>query len=834
MGSSGVVFRAIDSQLNRDVAIKVLRPSLGEAARTRFIAEARATANLDHANIVRIFHVGISESLAYIVMQWLPGETLEQRLQRDLALPHEEVKQLGIQIACGLAVAHQKDLVHRDIKPANLWITEDGDVKILDFGLVRMMDESPQLTCTGMIAGTPCFMSPEQSRGDELDARSDLFSLGCVLYQSLTGKLPFASANALATLQAIQREQPTPPNDLDSSIPTDLSDLVMMLLEKSPHRRPTSADQLAEAINHGRTQWPFECDRYQIVKAKTHSKQSLARPQRLRSGFWPTISIAIMAGVMGFGGWMFGPQIFRIATDQGEIVIETNDPNVQIEVSQGGELVEVIDLRTKQSLQIKSGTYQIQAVDDQNSVSIDKDQLTLTRGETEIVKITKSKTADAMPKESPIAASTDSTSQRFPLATKDPASGYRGPRPRLAFDPAYIVKPGDVLNVFIEHVLGSFDRDTQPPEGHFGYPIPVKVNGTIALPLIDPVAVSGKTTFEIEKQLHEIYTEEILKNGHKPVVSVTVREVFKPTSTAKLSEPVYDGMNFEHCINAIKFERDGNKLMKPFVGLMELSDAKDHPEIVKPLVAAILRIRKVDANSQLETRFAQWLTDTQLQEVTLELGSSKRDDEWGLFSYLLTRQTNGPYGMESPEARWERLKPVREKIYQRIVSAIKENRIANNRPTSCYLSLVQRGWIDPTRNPEATDSMFAFINSETNFNQAAYKFLAVAKTWPSLDGLGLAISRHVSNNWSLRNQFAGNEVLWQKVIDACAPENRKDAVVGYGKAILSENCPLDLQSVNYLAALSDELFDAIMPIYEANKFSNNADALRRISERLQN
>ena len=265
-GSTGVVYKAIDSQLGRPVAIKFLRPSLGDPAKKRFVAEARATALLSHPNVIAIYEVGSSGTLAYIAMNWEQGQTLEQRLASDSTLTIDEAKSLATQIGNGLAHAHAQGLIHRDIKPANIWITDKLTARILDFGLVRITDEDPQLTCTGLIAGTPCYMSPEQSRGIEMDSRSDLFSLGCLMYQSLTGTLPFRSDNALATLQSIQREQPTPPHELDTEIPTDVSDLVMCLLEKSPSRRPPSAEKFVAALNSDRKQWPFHVSHYQSTQ----------------------------------------------------------------------------------------------------------------------------------------------------------------------------------------------------------------------------------------------------------------------------------------------------------------------------------------------------------------------------------------------------------------------------------------------------------------------------------------------------------------------------------------------------------------------------------------
>ena len=183
-------------------------------------------------------------------MPWLPGQTLESLLASGEQLSDDQIIEIIRQVAAGLDAAHQKQLVHRDIKPANLWICEDDQrLKILDFGLARISDDNPNLTATGMLAGTPNFMSPEQTRGLELDGRSDLFSLGCVLYRLLAGRLPFGSPTVLSTLSSIQSHNPVPPQaELGKDINQDLSDLTMCLLEKQPINRPQSCEQLIELL----------------------------------------------------------------------------------------------------------------------------------------------------------------------------------------------------------------------------------------------------------------------------------------------------------------------------------------------------------------------------------------------------------------------------------------------------------------------------------------------------------------------------------------------------------------------------------------------------------
>jgi serine/threonine protein kinase len=204
-GGMGVVLHAYDPCLQRDVAVKVLDPQLAdtEVARQRFCREARAAAAVTHDNLVAVHQVDEDEAsgLPYIVMQLVVGESLEQRLRRAGKMGPVEVARLGLQAAAGLAAAHAGGLIHRDIKPGNILLEDGTDrVKLTDFGLARAT-EDVKLTRTGYVAGTPLYMAPEQARGDAVDARSDLFSLGSVLYEAATGVAPFDGKTPLAVLK---------------------------------------------------------------------------------------------------------------------------------------------------------------------------------------------------------------------------------------------------------------------------------------------------------------------------------------------------------------------------------------------------------------------------------------------------------------------------------------------------------------------------------------------------------------------------------------------------------------------------------------------------------
>ena len=244
-GAMGVVFQAEDPHLRRMVALKVMRPSLAASAEyhRRFLREARLAAAIDHEHIVTVYQVGEDRGVPYLAMQFLRGETLEDRLERAGGrLPLAEVLRIGREIAEGLAAAHARGLVHRDVKPANVWLEEGrGRVRIVDFGLARGSEPDAQFTQAGAVIGTPAYMAPEQASGEAVDARCDLFSLGAVLYRASTGESPFGGRDTLSVLHALATRTPTPPHRLVPSLPRMFSGLVMRLLAKDPADRPQSA-----------------------------------------------------------------------------------------------------------------------------------------------------------------------------------------------------------------------------------------------------------------------------------------------------------------------------------------------------------------------------------------------------------------------------------------------------------------------------------------------------------------------------------------------------------------------------------------------------------------
>jgi serine/threonine protein kinase len=249
-GGMGVVLKSLDPALNRYVAIKVLAPQLAtsDAARQRFSREARAAASVVHENVVAIHAVADTGPLPYFVMPYLRGSSLQKRLDAHGPLGVAEILRVAVQIATGLSAAHAQGLVHRDIKPGNIML-EDGveRLKITDFGLARAADDA-SLTRTGVIAGTPQFMSPEQARGEPIDSRSDLFSLGSVMYAMCTGFPPFRAETSYGTLSRICDAQPRAIREINPEIPQWLVAVIEQLHEKNPDERFQTAQEVAHLL----------------------------------------------------------------------------------------------------------------------------------------------------------------------------------------------------------------------------------------------------------------------------------------------------------------------------------------------------------------------------------------------------------------------------------------------------------------------------------------------------------------------------------------------------------------------------------------------------------
>ena len=255
-GGMGVVFKGFDSELNRPVAIKVLSPYLAGsgAARKRFAREARAAAAIVHEHVVAIHNVESESESPFLVMQYVPGESLQGRIDREGPLDVCEILRISRQTAAGLAAAHEQGLVHRDVKPSNILLEQGIERTLLtDFGLARASDDA-SLTHSGHVPGTPHYMSPEQARGESIDQRSDLFSLGSVMYTMCTGRPPFRAETSYGILRRITDAPPRPVREISPEIPFWLCSIIDRLLAKAPNGRYSSAAEveslLAQCLAH--------------------------------------------------------------------------------------------------------------------------------------------------------------------------------------------------------------------------------------------------------------------------------------------------------------------------------------------------------------------------------------------------------------------------------------------------------------------------------------------------------------------------------------------------------------------------------------------------------
>lgn len=305
-GGMGIVFRGFDQSLNRPVAIKVMAPHLGsnDVARQRFEREAKAAAAVVHPNVVNIYRVSTSnKERPYIAMALADGLSLQEYVSRHGPLDVKDVIRIGIQIASGLAEAHKQGLIHRDIKPANVLFEKDvSRILITDFGLARAADDV-MMTHSGCLAGTPSYMSPEQVTGEKLDRRSDLFSLGSLLYFISTGRPPFQGESPFAVINQVARDVPKSPRNINIDIPHVLDRIILRLLEKDPMDRIQSAFELEDLLTKilAHLQEPGQ-HKVPSVKATTSERRQIARRMS-----WVTASMigAVLLIVAAYMGGFF-------------------------------------------------------------------------------------------------------------------------------------------------------------------------------------------------------------------------------------------------------------------------------------------------------------------------------------------------------------------------------------------------------------------------------------------------------------------------------------------------------------------------------------------------
>ena len=309
-GGMARVFLGTDLLLGRTIAIKVLAPQFASDERfvARFRREATAAARLNHANVVSVFDTGAEGNVHYIVMEYVEGPTLETILRQEGPLTVARSFRIAEGVCRGLTAAHAQGLVHRDVKPANVILDPRGLVKVADFGIARPLDDAATLTATGVI-GTAAYLSPEQAQGLQVDARSDLYSLGCLLYEMLAGRPPFDGESAVAVAFKHVHEDPLPLAEANPAVPAALDDLVMRSLAKSPEDRHDSAAAFAEELS--RVAGSLGVDRAPAAREQVADVASSGdttplsgvptRPQERRSRAGAVLLLAALA-VLGFLG----------------------------------------------------------------------------------------------------------------------------------------------------------------------------------------------------------------------------------------------------------------------------------------------------------------------------------------------------------------------------------------------------------------------------------------------------------------------------------------------------------------------------------------------------
>ncbi len=476
-GGMGLVFRAEDLDLQRQVALKVMMPRISSRAtsKERFLREARAAAAIDHDNVVQIFQVGEDAGVPFIAMQYLHGESLQTRQKREGKLPQTAVVRIGREVAEGLAAAHDKRLIHRDIKPDNIWLEAGRDrAKILDFGLARSHEEDAGLTQTGVVVGTPKYMAPEQVNGETADERSDLFSLGSVLYHLATGQEPFRGKNLTSILIAVSQANFPKIESVASDLHPALSGLISRLLARDPEDRPQSAEEVAQTLADIESQLNDSLLKQNVVEPQRAvspvsevqfpESAGSATPVRHQAdgkgGGRNRIIAIVAAGMLGLLGLFAAPTIFKLNVGDGTLVLKVTGDDFETAVR--GKRVKIrntqtdaeytIDLSQPESQKkLKPGPYQFVLMDSEG-LRTKTDRFTIASGDEQIVEVywepTQNPTVDLAPEPAETHAADTNAAKSSDRPSVPTASPVEPAKPVDGSDRAvaeYVLQQGGVV-----------------------------------------------------------------------------------------------------------------------------------------------------------------------------------------------------------------------------------------------------------------------------------------------------------------------------------------------------------------------------------------------------
>ncbi len=434
-GGMGVVYKAEHKLMNRTVALKVVRRELIDrpGSAERFEREVRTAARLSHPNIVAAYDAEQAGDVHFLVMEYVPGRSLADVLKDRGPLPVAEACDFIRQAACGLDHACRQGMVHRDIKPQNLIVTDDQQVKILDFGLARFVSESRSIenqsfnldastaapntgiTRDGVVMGTPDYIAPEQVNDPRTaDTRADIYSLGCTLYYLLTGRVPFGGNTSWDKMLGHLERTPQPIAKFRTDVPRAVIRVVDRMMAKDPSARFQSPQDVVAAL-------------------VTVERSAANRRYRAASA----VIAAVLLGTIGWLCYLNHGTVIRVLTNKGIVEIETDDASVRVEVLRAGELVKIIDVKSGRAVELTAGEYNLRLQDGPNDVQLVTDRFTLRRGTTEIVRVRR---VEAPPSDAIVVAESDTPPRystprvRNPFGLKNDAREPDGDDVRLFAD----------------------------------------------------------------------------------------------------------------------------------------------------------------------------------------------------------------------------------------------------------------------------------------------------------------------------------------------------------------------------------------------------------------